>query len=130
MPTITAWPTQKPPTRSASRGGSPGTVASTSTPAGLPHPPQAHSAGTRHSAAGHLAVDAIAVASFGSPVDGAAGRRRGYYGAQRRPAGTSLATRMGRSRLGQGRTGPDGVADLGPLGRVQGLVLLEVGKLE
>src|SRR6266511_3590563 len=111
MPTITACPRQKPPTRSASRGGSPGTVASTS------------------SAAGHLAVDAIAVASL-FPVDGAAGRRRGYYGAQRRPAGTSLATRMGRSSLGQGRTGPDGVADLGPLGRVQGLVLLEVGKLE
>src|SRR6266511_2286265 len=120
MPTITACPRQKPPTRSASRGGSPGTVASTSTPAGLPHPPQAHAAGT-HSAAGHLAVDAIAVASL-FPVDGAAGRRRGYYGAQRRPAGTSLATRMGRSSLGQGRTGPDG--------RVQGLVLLEVGKLE
>src|SRR6266508_2353397 len=130
MPTITAWPTQKPPTRSASRGGSPGTVASTSTPAGLPHPPQAHAAGT-HSAAGHLDVDAIAVASFWFPVDGAAGRRRGYSGAQRRPAGTSLATRMGRSRLGQSHTGrPDGVADLGSLGRVQGLVLLEMGKLE
>src|SRR6266508_943125 len=130
MPTITAWPTQKPPTRSASRDGSPGTEASTSTPAGLLHPPQAHS-GTRHSAAGHLAVDAIAVASFWVPVDGAAGRRRGYSGAQRRPAGTSLAARMGRSRLGQSHTGrPDGVADLGSLGRVQGLVLLEMGKLE
>src|SRR6266704_303007 len=110
MPTITAWPTQKPPTRSASRGGSPGTVASTSTPAGLPHPPQAHAAGT-HSAAGHLAVGAIAVASFWFPVDGAAGRRRGYSGAQRRPAGTSLATRMGRSRLGQGLAPTDGAAD-------------------
>src|SRR6266704_585469 len=129
MPTITAWPTQKPPTRSASRGGSPGTVASTSTPAGLPHPPQAHAAGT-HSAAGHLAVGAIAVASFWFPVDGAAGRRRGYSGAQRRPAGTSLAPRMGRSRLGQGLAPTDGVADLGPLGRVQGLVLLEMGKLK
>src|SRR6266508_6971762 len=103
MPTITACPRQKPPTRTASRGGSPGTVASTSTPAGLPHSPQAHAAGT-HSAAGHLAADTIAVASFWFPVDGAAGRRRGYYGAQRRPAGTSLATRMGRSRLGQGLT--------------------------
>src|SRR6266498_4161223 len=122
MPTITAWPTQKPPTRSASRDGSPGTEASTSTPAGLLHPPQAHS-GTRHSAAGHLAVDAIAVASFWVPVDGAAGRRRGYSGAQRRPAGTSLATRMGRSRLGQSHTGrPDGVADLGSLGRAQRLL--------
>src|SRR6266536_1819012 len=104
-------------------------IASAPTPAGLPHPPQAHAAGT-HSAAGHLDVDAIAVASFWFPVDGAAGRRRGYSGAQRRPAGTSLATRMGRSRLGQSRTGPDGVADLGSLRRVQGLVLLEVGKLE
>src|SRR6266567_7674877 len=112
MPTITAWPTQKPPPRSASHSGSPGTLATTSSLAGLPHPPHAHAAGTRHSAAGHLATDAITVASLlpvGMRVP--AGRRRGYYGAQRRPAGTSLATRMGRGRLGQGLTGPDGVAD-------------------
>ncbi len=48
----------------------------------------------------------------------------------RRPAGTSLATRMGRSRLGQGLARTGGVADLGSPGRVQGLVLLEVGELE
>jgi hypothetical protein len=57
-------PDAKPPTRTASGGGSPGTVTSTSTPAACPQPPQAHAAGARRSAVGHLAVDAIAVASL------------------------------------------------------------------
>src|SRR6266498_5842423 len=129
IPTITACPTQYPPTLSASWRDSLGVVTSTSTPAVWPHPHEPHLASERRIAASSWAWTPYRCLLV---PGGMRCRRpwRGYSFSTAGTGGTSLATRMGRSSPWQSLAPTDRVAVLGSLGRVQSLVFLRVSKLQ